>query len=380
MITAAQELGYSVLTTGNQPDSLGHKVSDHYEFGDFSDRDAMLSLAQKHSVVGVIPSCNDFAAVSASFIAEQIGLPGHDTLDTAELLHHKDKFRDFCALESIPSPKSARSFDSVVEAASYIGTLNDRVIVKPIDLTGGKGVAVVERGEDPFDVLTNAYKISRAKRIVIEEFVEGSQHGYSALVVSGEVVFGFMDNEHYFANRYMVGAASSPSVLDDSIRAELATIVQNISKSLRLVDGIFHVQFIMTQNGPRIIEVCRRPPGDLYVNLVSLACGFDYPELIVKGFLGQRIDRPTVCNYPNPIVRYCVMSEKVGVLHAVSYSENLKTRIINQLQLWKPGQIVSDHLTTKYAILFLELDSAESLSEQVEHVSGHYDIHMEARV
>jgi hypothetical protein len=74
------------------------------------------------------------------------------------------------------------------------------------------------------------------------------------------------------------------------------------------------------------------------------------------------------------------MSEKVGVLHAVSYSENLKTRIINQLQLWKPGQIVSDHLTTKYAILFLELDSAESLSEQVEHVSGHYDIHMEARV
>jgi biotin carboxylase len=380
MITAAQQLGYFVVTTGNQPDSPGHKVADHYEFGDFSDRFAMLSLAQKYNITGVIPSCNDFAAISASFVAEKIGLSGHDTPIVTELLHHKDKFREFCSLHGIPAPHSAKSFDDVDDATSYVRSLDYRVIVKPVDLTGGKGVSVIEPGEDPIDVVSNAFKISRAKRIVIEEFVEGSPHGFSALLVSGEVVFGFMDNEHYFANRYMVGAASTPTILGDNVRTELSGIIEKISKTLSLVDGIFHVQFIMTSSGLRIIEVCRRPPGDLYVNLVSLACGIDYPELIVRSYVGRGIDRPAVSPFPKPLVRYCVMSNKVGVLSSVSYSDNLRSRMLSEMPLWEAGQRISDHLTTKYAILFLELDPTQGLSEQVDLVCNEYDIHMKAGV
>jgi biotin carboxylase len=378
MILAAKKMGCTVITTGNQPETPGHHFADHYVRGDFSDKSAMLELATKHKVNYVIPSCNDFAAFSAAYIASELELPGHDSLETTELLHHKDKFRLFCAQQNIPSPQLARAFDSIPNAVEYIRHIGKKVIVKPVDLTGGKGVSVVNIGDDLIDKVARAFVISRAKRIVIEEFLEGTSHGFSALLVQGSVVFGFMDNEHYFHNPFMVGAASAPSVLDDSVHRELCRIIEQIASRLSLVDGLFHVQFKMTSNGPSIIEVCRRPPGDLYVNLVSLVCGFDYPDSIVRGYLGMHIATPTARLRPVPLVRYCVMDEKVGLLKNVTYSRELNTRIVDQMPLWKTGQVVSDSLTTKYAILFVELDSNIDVVRQVDQISQHYNIQMES--
>jgi hypothetical protein len=72
------------------------------------------------------------------------------------------------------------------------------------------------------------------------------------------------------------------------------------------------------------------------------------------------------------------MDEKVGLLKNVTYSRELNTRIVDQMPLWKTGQVVSDSLTTKYAILFVELDSNIDVVRQVDQISQHYNIQMES--
>ena len=50
MIEAAKALGYYVITTGNNPNLIGHKYANEYIFGDYSDKEAMLKLAQKEKI------------------------------------------------------------------------------------------------------------------------------------------------------------------------------------------------------------------------------------------------------------------------------------------------------------------------------------------
>lgn len=378
VIKAIKKLGFDVVSTGNVPESPGHQYSDLYEFGDFSNPNQMLAIARRHDVVGCVPSCNDFAAISAAYVSEVLGLNGFDSVECSMVLHHKDRFRDFCRSIGVPAPESAGSFTDQSEAAEYVASLATKVIVKPVDLTGGKGISTVNRGEDPRDAIMNALSLTKAGRIVIEHFIEGSRHGYSAIIVRGKVVFGFLDNEHYEHNPFMVAAASVPSILADDVKKSVDTIIEVIAENLSLVDGIFHVQFIMSARGPVIIEVCRRPPGDLYVDFVSKSTGYDYAAAIVKGFLGIPLDQVMLNENVSPFVRYCVMSEYGGRVRNVVYSRELQEMIADEYRLWYSGQLVTNPLVHKYAILFLRLKTGLDIMEQVGQIKQLYQINLES--
>ena len=115
LIKAAKKLGYFVITSGNRPDDMGHPYADKVSLADFSDAEAILSVAKENKVDGICPCCNDFSALSAAYAAEKLGLPGHDTFEVTRLLHHKDLYRNFAREHQIPSPQ-AHAFGSEEEA------------------------------------------------------------------------------------------------------------------------------------------------------------------------------------------------------------------------------------------------------------------------
>ena len=83
MIQAAKKMGYYVITSGNQADGLGHPYGDEYIKKDFSDKDAILQLAKEEQIDAICSGCNDFACLTAAYVAEKLGLPGHDSYETA---------------------------------------------------------------------------------------------------------------------------------------------------------------------------------------------------------------------------------------------------------------------------------------------------------
>ena len=67
LIDALHRLGCFVVSTGMNRDGLGHRAADLYVPADYSDREAILSLAQEQKVCGVVSGCNDFAYLSAAY-------------------------------------------------------------------------------------------------------------------------------------------------------------------------------------------------------------------------------------------------------------------------------------------------------------------------
>lgn len=360
-IQAAKSLGFYVITSGNRAEDLGHQYSDECCLADFSNHDAMLNLAISLRVDAVCASCNDFSALSVAYVAEKLGLPGHDSLHISRIIHHKDLYREFAQQHFIPSP-IAIGFDSPDLAISGLDAFKYPVIVKPVDLTGGKGISKAYTEDEVRCAIKIAFVYSRAKRIVIEEFVEGTRHGISTFIQDGKVVFYFYDDEHYFKNPYLVSGASAPGGVGANNLLQLIETIESIASTLKMVSGIVHVQFIVNQDGvPIIIEICRRPPGDLYTRFVQHATGIDYPSYIVKAAAGMDCSELRQVDVDGFFTRHCIMSSEPGSVLGVTYDKKIERNIIEEFLWWKEGDLITDIYTHKLGIVFLRFNSKEEM-------------------
>lgn len=386
LIQAAQELGYYVITTGNAREGLGHPYANKNVFEDFSDKEKMLELAKSEAVDAVCSGCNDFALLSTAYVCEKLGLPGHDSFETSLQIHHKDKYRALATRLGIETPKAISVYneDGFEDA---LKNLRFPIIVKPVDLTGGKGILRANNREEALVAYKNATGRTRESHIVVEEFVTGSNHGFSAYLVNQKVAFYFADNEQYYLNKYMVSGANTPSTTSAKGLAQLVTDSEKIAKELNLVDGILHIQYIERDDGtPVIIEICRRPPGDLYIKFVKYATGIDYPKFLMLAETGDE-RRKEICDTQfieesaaeirrhnrhehSPYwLRHCVMADREGIVKDVEFSDAVQRNIIEKFMWFKPGEQITDKMYYKAGIVFLRFETLEEMQQKTAEMT-----------
>ena len=373
LIKAAQALGWFVITTGNNRDGLGHPYADKTVFADFSDKDAMLELARAEGVTAVCSGCNDFALLSTVYVCERLGLPGHDSYATSLEIHHKDKYRALAQKLGIPTPR-AMVVRNEKEFEAAVGGLVFPIIVKPVDLTGGKGIHRAANADEARAAYRDALSRTREDHVVVEEFVQGTNHGFSAILVKGKVAFAFADTEQYFINKYMVSGANTPSTTPASGLAKLRDYSERIARELKLVDGILHIQYIERADGtPVIIEICRRPPGDLYIKFVQYATGIDYPKFIIMAETGMDIiaiqDLPTQGFW----LRHCIMAGPEiadgTTVREVSLAPEIQGNIVEKFLWFKAGDVITDKLTYKAGIVFFKFDTLEEMTDKTARMT-----------
>ncbi len=372
LIDALHKLGYTVISTGLNKDGPGHKVADIYDPADFSDRSEVLRLAKKYDITGIVSGCNDFAYLSAAYVAQELGLKGYDDMGTAIRIHHKDEFRALQAECGIRHPEFVVC-GSMEDLLTVKEILSLPVVVKPVDLTGGKGVKVCHSWKSVEKQVSETVKLTRESKIIIEEYIDGENHGTSMLLKDGKVAFSFFDNEEYFKNKYLVSGAYAPSDLSKKQVRDVVSQVEKLASIAGLCEGLFHCQFIVDREGnPYLIDPCRRAPGDMYIKLVSYSTGIDYPMAIVKGQLGLSMDEeldyePVSCC----IARECMMAETNGFIRNVFIDPDYEKHIIEKMQWLHPGDRIENYMTYKAGIVFFEYPNAKELSEHMKVLYDH---------
>ncbi len=367
IIESAKKLGFFVITSGHDKKGLGILYSDLYCEADNSDKEAILSIAKRLKVDAICPGAAGLSAISCSYAAEQMGFKHFDSYNTAKILHYKDSFRKFAKENNLPVPK-AETFSDVNMANNGIGRFSFPLIVKPADRSGGKGISKAATKEEAKAAILNAFGRSRTKIIIIEEFINGSNHGLSTIIRKGRVVFYFHDNEYYYLNKYIVAGASAPSSAPKEIIEVLNSVIEKIASILKLKDGIFHLQFILKNNKPYIIDVCRRVPGDLYITFVQHATGVDYPSFIVKAFAGMNIEDLTQKFTNGYYTRHVIMGYKNGRFKGVVFDDAIKENIVDKFMILKEGGRIKDFMIQKLGIIFLKYNSQEEMDEKNERI------------
>lgn len=365
LITALRKLGYEILVSGNRPGLPGEHWADRYIPADYSDKEAILEIARREKVDAICACCNDFGVYTAAYVAEKLGLPGYDSYETTLLLHNKDRFKRFAAEIGLPSPQS-QMFSSPEEAEAYLESAAYPVIVKPTDASAGNGISRADDRAQALEAVARAFGKSRAGRIVIEPFITGSQHGFCTFLKDRKVIAVCSNNEYSIENPYRVEIDTFPADNFDKVADELIASIEKIAEKLQLCDGIFHLQYLMDGDRPKIIEVMRRILGNMYHVPGNMLTALDWEYWQIRVQCGLPID----C-FPLPVRQEGCFAYKTilapgnGRIGSVKVPEEYSRYLLRTYMVKKPGEGIANWKSEPVGFLFFMFPSQEIMKKML---------------
>jgi biotin carboxylase len=363
IIAAAKDLGYFVITSGNRPNDPGHTFSDKYIPCDYTDTQGLIAICKENKIGVIVPSAHDLAATAAAEVAQELGLPGYDAPSISRQIHDKSELRKLWLSLGGRVPRFVSSSNVFVSFFKSI-RLKFPVIVKPTNLTGGAGISISKNRVSLVVSILTAYFQPGSQGVVVEEFLEGTNHGLTCLLKNKKIVFFANDDEFHIYDRFRVSATTFPSTHDGLRISPLIEEIENFAREMELVDGIFHTQYLMTESGPVLLEACRRTPGDAYTKFVSLAFSFDYSSDIVLGFAGKppiQYKKSISRDKGFSVGRFILMPTQEGIFDHVENPQLSKMLWMSDFR--HSGQIIENSRSWTAKIYIFESET-EKLDEQ----------------
>ncbi len=353
LIKASQELGYFIITLGDRDYYLGHNYSDRAIKIDFNDLDAVRKIIKEENIEYLLPGCGEESYLNTVKLSQELNIGNFDSLKTAQLIHNKWRFKEFCLEHNISVPKGL--YLTSLEDLSNINTMNFPIVIKPTNLSGGKGVEVVHSLKELQSSLKITQKVS--DEIFLEEYIEGELIAYSIILNNQNIVYEFVASDKTYLNPYLITSAF-PKELDERILSKINSEVTKIAKLLNLSNGMFHLQILIKNNIPYIIDVTRRIPGDFFPNLMELSDNIEYNKSVIQGYTTGKITANLKkAKKQNFIIRHCVMPSTNGIYQDIFIDKSLENNIISIFDLTKRGYNINDYLHTQIAIIFIQLTS-----------------------
>ncbi|PIR11345.1 MAG: hypothetical protein COV52_04390 [Gammaproteobacteria bacterium CG11_big_fil_rev_8_21_14_0_20_46_22] len=268
------------------------------------------------------------------------------------------------------------------------------VILKPKALYGSlfvkKVMSVIELYSAYVDLRTTLIKYldkkgivsEEDKQILAEEYLSGSVHSIDGIVDGAGDVFqtptvdvltgkdlGFEDFGHRV--RY------APSTLEVGVQENSKVLVDKAISALGLRKSAFHAEFIVTPDGPKLLEIAARPGGHRnYV--IRTAYGIDLNLETLRMFEGKK---PNVT--PKYQRNFCIVSpypSRVMKFSGLQGLEFIKQRVgFSQYQVKaKPGDLIgpaNKGYMSAWNVELLGVDRDLMLNEAVKlaKFEGYYD-------
>lgn len=363
LIRALRKLGTYIIATGYTPNLPGEKYIDEYIRADYSDQELVLKIAQEKKIDAICQCCNDFGVYTAAYVAEKMHLPGYDSYETTLLLHNKDRFKRFAENNHISSPK-ARSFDNNEEVLTFLEKAEYPLMVKPTDGSAGNGVQRVDDYEDAVNAVKVAFDLSKKHVVIIEPFIIGSQHGFCTFLREKKVVACCSNNEYSFLNPYRVEIDTFPADNYLEVKDILIDQIEKMANILDLKDGIFHLQYIMHDGVPQIIEVMRRVLGNMYSVPGNLLTGLDWDYWETRAKCGLSCELMPTNTYQEGYYAYkTILSEENGIIKKVTIPSHLDKYLIGTYYVKKVGDKIINYKRQPIGFLFFMFSSDEEMKE-----------------
>lgn len=368
-IKAAHRHGMHVITVDYIPDNIAHKYSDEYYNISTFDKEAILEVAQRIKIDGIISFAVDAGVVSAAYVAEKMGLPFQCSYEAACILQDKALFREFLANHNFNTPK-AKGYNNAEDAVKDIDYFTWPVIVKPVDSCGSKGVLKVSSPEDLEGAIKNALSISHSGNFIIEDFLEkdGLSSGSESFFVNGKLLYnGFYDQyfDNEAVNPYTPSAecwpADKPEETLNVVRSEL----QRLGDLLGIRTGLFNVEWRVCKNGKvYLMEVSPRAGGNRLAEMLNYAADVDIIEAEVLQAVGETVGDIHEPNYRGCFAIYVLHSEKAGIFKGVDIDPDFEAKHVIEKEIRVPAGAHVDAFTganQALGTLFLKFTSISEM-------------------
>lgn len=359
---------------------------------DVRDEAAILAFAQEHKIDGVITDQTDIAVRSVAYVAENMGLPGIG-YETGLLFTDKSRMRKRLAELGLPLLPN-RTVSSVEDAVAFYKELDGantgnakpvKVIIKPLDTQGSRGVQVCASEAEIRNKYDEASRWSGSHEVIVEHFATGREFVVESLVLDRKYHTLCIGDTLYFdiPDAFAAKSRIFPTTADAALRQKVLDLDEKIITGFGLTQGITHSEYIMEGDEVYLIETAARG-GGVFISsdLISLSSGLHTEQFLIDMALGQQKEMP--CILPQQcFCGYMAFYLPVGrVVRADGIDDVLAFPFVHRHQLGKlhTGIENREGATDKTSRLALIVsgDTREELMEHMAQVRSTLRIEIEA--
>lgn len=372
-IETAKKLGYYTILCDYLIDNPGQFHADRFYLVSTTDKEAVLEVAKKEYIDGILAYASDPAAPTAAYVAEKMGLPGNP-YESVDILCKKDKFRTYLSSHGFCTPK-AYGYADIDEALNGLNDFRLPVIVKPVDSSGSKGVGRVDRLDEAREKIEHAMSFSHCGRIIVEEWVEkyGYQIAGDGLSIDGELVFRYFANDHFNSqceNPFVPISASFPYNMPKDVQEKVHATIQRLLTDLGMRTCTYNFDMRIDEDyNVYLMEVAPRDGGNYIPDVIKYATEVDLVECAVKGAMGEAISIPEEIEPKGYWSYFAVHSLKDGILKSINIREDCKEKIIDNHIIKHPGDSVNKFVGANSTLgcFVMRFSSMEEMLDLMDH-------------
>lgn len=374
-IIRAVKLGYHTITCDYLPDNPGHRYAHEYYNVSTTDNEAVLALSKKLKIDGIVCYASDPAAPTAAYVAEKMGIPGNP-YKSVKILANKDLFREFLTNNKFLTP-NAKGYISEAFAVKDFINFKKPVMVKPTDSSGSKGVTKVYYKKDLTKAIKYALSFSRAKKFIVEEFVDkfGYQIAGDGFSVKGKLVFRCFANEHFEENSnnpFVPIGESFPYNMPNEIHSRVHNEIQRALNLLKMNTSAYNFDIRLDrQKNVVLMEIGPRNGGNLIPQVTKYATGVDMVEYTIKAAMGVDCGDLKMNPPKGYWASYIIHSEKSGIFQNLIIDEKFRiNNIVEQDVFHKKGDKIIAFTGSNGTLgtMILKFSSSSEMLEKMDNM------------
>ncbi|MBP1910299.1 ATP-grasp domain-containing protein [Methanolobus bombayensis] len=329
LIMRAKEMGLYVISCDYLPDNPGHKFSDEYHNVSTTDKKAVLELSRSLNIDAIITFSSDPAIPTVAYVADELGLSGPSP-EAVITLSEKDKFRSLISKLGLNVPGNYVVNSLIIP--EEIKNSKSKFVVKPIDSSGSKGITYSSANENELShAIEYALQHSRAKRCIIEEYIDGDQIHGDGYLQDGKLIYHYL-GDHFFytkSKNFIPISTRWPCKYEGTeILNVVVSQVESICKAAGYRTGPVNIEARVTDSGKvYIIEVSPRNGGNYVPIIQEHLTGFDFVSKIIYSSMGMDVKIDTYLCEKKVGAHYILHSETDGIFKGIRISDEINGNI-----------------------------------------------------
>ncbi len=333
VVKKAKEMGLHVGIVDIDGGAPAFPYADECFVHSIRDDEGVLEIAREFKPDGIVIGANDTAVLTGARVCRELGLPGNSV---QAAMNSTDKVKMLEAFErsAVPHP-----FYRVVKKAdieSFCEPLPYPVISKPVDSSGGRGISIINSAEELREAMRFSSNAGQSGDILIEEYLSGTEISVEVLVVEGKPhIIQITDKLTSGAPNFYETGHAQPSTLSEETKARVRELASGAVLAVGLVNSPAHVEIMVTESGPKMIELGSRLGGDCISTILADTSvrGVSMAGAAIEMALGET---PDVGNYADSgtCVGIRFIPAEDGVLSAIEgVDEAKKTADLIELRI-----------------------------------------------
>ena len=320
-IKRAKEAGLYVGVADFNPHAVGIPYADEYYNVSTIDEQGVYEAAKAFGADGIMTLATDMPMRSVAYACERLGLVGI-SYDTAVKSTDKGEMIKAFEAAGVEHP-----WYFIIEDAERDRALLDRVtypcITKPTDNSGSRGIMLVNNRAELDAALAYSAKNSRGGAVIVEEYMRGNEVSVEIVVVRGVPhILQITDKLTTGAPHFVEMGHSQPSRLAERDQEAIRDLACRAVKAVGLENGPAHVEIMLTEQGPKMVELGARMGGDcITTHLVPLSTGVDMIAATIDCCLGNNPDLTPKYNKGSAIRFFDVPCGVITAIHGVDTAE-----------------------------------------------------------